>query len=581
MAAALRLGPLSEGVPEVLAGAGSLKNPIRWVHSGEWLEMASVLRGGELLLTTGMGFPDSPVAQRKFIASLAERSIAGLVIELHTSIDQVPKSVVEEAEARHLPLIVLHREVPFVEVTEALHREIVGQQALALEHAEQAHRRFTELILDGAGVPEVLEELADLIGNPVLLQKADEGVLYHHPHATTDAAVLAAWDTVTHRLPEAPDHVSVSVEVGKGANVGHAHRTRAELAAAQARPDRARARRQRDRGVDAEATRRAEPGRPAAGTVHRQPDAPGCRDRRARSDRDGRGAGVRPPGAVATLDRGDRDLEVVGGRSQRGGAVADPVARGHAGAREHADVSDRRRAPGEGLAIVVALRAESDRAEVAGRISRTLRSAGESRLSDQELIVCAGSVARSWTEVGAELHDALEMSHAVVRAPRQEWLDTTAVRLEPLLWALRNDEALRSFVRRRLDPLAAHDREHRTQFLATVEAYCAHSGRIAETAPQSFTCSASRCTNGSSASGTPRPRPRPARHPPRASFALPRAQALSPRSRAPPNAEIARGRTRCTPRADVVTGCHWFGGATRPTIPPTTHTMRKSSRPPR
>ena len=45
--------------------------------------------------------------------------------------------------------------------------------------------------------------------------------------------------------------------------------------------------------------------------------------------------------------------------------------------------------------------------------------------------MCAGSVARSWTEAGAELHDALEMSHAVVKAPRQEWLDTTAVRLEP------------------------------------------------------------------------------------------------------------------------------------------------------
>src|SRR5206468_908062 len=94
--------------------------------------------------------------------------------------------------------------------------------------------------------------------------------------------------------------------------------------------------------------------------------------------------------------------------------------------------------PEGGLAIVVALRGESDRAEMAGRISRRLRSATESRLSGQELIVCAGSVARSWTEAGAELHDALEMSHAVVKAPRQEWLDTTAVRLEPLLWALRN-----------------------------------------------------------------------------------------------------------------------------------------------
>lgn len=173
VAASLRLPPLSEGVPEVLAGASSLENRIRWVHSGEWLEMASVLRGGELLLTTGMGLPDSAAGQRRFIASLAERGIAGLVIELHTSIDRVPKAMVAEAEARHLPLIALHREIPFVEVTETMHRELVGRQALALERAEEAHRRFTELMLEGAGVPEVLQALADLVKNPVVLEKAD------------------------------------------------------------------------------------------------------------------------------------------------------------------------------------------------------------------------------------------------------------------------------------------------------------------------------------------------------------------------------------------------------------------------
>jgi PucR family transcriptional regulator, purine catabolism regulatory protein len=482
VAAALRLGPLSEGVPEVLAGAGSLKNPIRWVHSGEWLEMASVLRGGELLLTTGMGFPDSPAAQRKFIASLAERSIAGLVIELHTSIDQVPKSVVEEAETRHLPLIVLHREVPFVEVTEALHREIVGQQALALEHAEQAHRRFTELILDGAGVPEVLEELADLIGNPVLLQKADEGVLYHHPHATTDAAVLAAWDTVTHRLPEAPDHVSVSVEVGRGRTWGTL------TALALSSPLRKHDRIVLERGASVIAVsmlkRNAEPsmaarrrGRFIASLMH-----PGAAidEREATEMAAELGFDRRALLRLSIVAIGtSRWLEDEASEEAPWPTLWREVTRELESMRMSAIAGVL---PGEGLAIVVALRAESDRAEVAGRISRTLRSAGESRLSDQELIVCAGSVARSWTEVGAELHDALEMSHAVVRAPRQEWLDTTAVRLEPLLWALRNDEALRSFVRRRLDPLAAHDREHRTQFLATVEAYCVHSGRIAETA---------------------------------------------------------------------------------------------------
>jgi PucR family transcriptional regulator, purine catabolism regulatory protein len=482
VAAALRLGPLSEGVPEVLAGAGSLKNSIRWVHSGEWLEMASVLRGGELLLTTGMGFPDSPSAQRKFVASLAERSIAGLVIELHTSIDQVPRPVVEEAEARHLPLIVLHREVPFVEVTESLHREIVGQQALALEHAERAHRRFTELILDGAGVPEVLEELADLIGNPVLLQKADEGVLYHHPHATTDAAVLAAWDTVTHRLPEAPEHVSVAVEVGHGRTWGTL------TALALSSPLRRHHRIVLERGASVIALsmlrRNAEPslaarrrGQFIASLMH-----PGAAiDEREATEMaaelgfDRRALLRLPIVAIGT----SRWLEAEADEEAPWPTLWREVTRELESMRVSAIAGVL---PEGGLAIVVALRGESDRAEMAGRISRRLRSAAESRLSGQELIVCAGSVARSWTETGGQLHDALDMSHAVVRAPRQEWLDTTAVRLEPLLWALRNDEALRSFVRRRLDPLVAHDREHRTQFMATVEAYCVHSGRIAETA---------------------------------------------------------------------------------------------------
>lgn len=149
----------------MLAGAASLENPIRWVHSGEWLEMAPVLRGGELLLTTGMGFPDSPSAQRRYIASLAERGIAGLVIELHTALERVPKAALAEAETRRLPLIALHREIPFVEVTEALHRAIVGREVLALQRADEAHRRFTDLLLEGAGVPEVLEALAYLIKN--------------------------------------------------------------------------------------------------------------------------------------------------------------------------------------------------------------------------------------------------------------------------------------------------------------------------------------------------------------------------------------------------------------------------------
>lgn len=481
VAAALRLDPLRAGVPEVLAGAASLGNPIRWVHSGEWLEMASVLRGGELLLTTGMALPDEPSAQRRFVASLAERAIAGLVIELHTSIAHVPKAVVAEAEARKMPLIALHREIPFVEVTESLHREIVNRQALALERAEEAHRCFTELMLEGAGVPEVLAALSNLLGNPVVVEKADEGVVYHQAHAASDATVRAAWDAVTHRLAQAPDYISVPVNLGRGRTWGTVS------ALALSSPLRRHDRVVLERGATVVALsmlqRNGEQGLAARqrGEFIARLMGPGVDEREA---------------AAMAADLGfDRRallrLPVVAVRAYRwslDAEAADDAPWAAIWRELTAQLASMRTSaitgllPGEGLAVVVALSSVHDRDEVVSWVSRTVRRAAERRLGGAELIVCAGEVSRSWRQLGAELHDALELSHAVGHSPAREWFDSTAPSLERLLWGLRDDEALRGFVQRRLGPLAAHDRDHRTQFLKTVASYVTHGGRIAETA---------------------------------------------------------------------------------------------------
>lgn len=482
VAASLRLPPLSEGVPEVLAGASSLENRIRWVHSGEWLEMASVLRGGELLLTTGMGLPDSAAGQRRFIASLAERGIAGLVIELHTSIDHVPKAMVAEAEARHLPLIALHREIPFVEVTETMHRELVGRQALALERAEEAHRRFTELMLEGAGVPEVLQALADLVKNPVVLEKADEGAFYHHGHDRSDATVRAAWDAVTHRLPEAPDHVTVPVKLGRGRTWG----TLSALALSS--PMRRHDRIVLERGASVVALAMLQrDGEHSLAARHRGQFIANLMRSAAVDEREATGmaaelgfdrrALLRLP--VVTVRRNRWPLEGDGSDEAVWSTVWREVTRELASMRMSAITGVL---PGEGLALVLALRAAGDREDVAARVSRTLRRAARIALDGAELVVCAGPVSRSWEQVGAELRDALELSQAVRHGPSQEWFDSTAARLEWLLWGLRHDDTLQSFVQRRLACLIRHDAEHRTQFVATVEAYCAHGGRIAETA---------------------------------------------------------------------------------------------------
>ena len=247
----LALPSVQRAIPEVLAGADSLDREIRWVHSAEVANIASLLKGQELLLTTGMGIGRSPAEQRRFVAELAERGVAALALELGTTMAEVPPALTTAAERQGLCLIAFHREVRFVEITEAVHREIVDQGGELLRRGEALHRRFTDLLLQGATVPDVLTELSRFVANPVVLERSGHGVAYHARHQADDATVLARLGLVRARPGGAGGDRGAGAD-GRGRQLGPAGRARGRLRARRAGPDRGRARGRPDRpGADA------------------------------------------------------------------------------------------------------------------------------------------------------------------------------------------------------------------------------------------------------------------------------------------------------------------------------------------
>ena len=54
----LELPTLRHGRPRVVAGAGGLGRRVRWTHVAEVPDIAHLLSGGELLLSTGVALPD-------------------------------------------------------------------------------------------------------------------------------------------------------------------------------------------------------------------------------------------------------------------------------------------------------------------------------------------------------------------------------------------------------------------------------------------------------------------------------------------------------------------------------------------
>ena len=81
---------------ELASGHESAKAHVRWVHSTELLDPTPWLKGGELLLTTGVQL-DRPKVQRELIDRLADHDIAGLGFGTGFAHKRVPAALLTAA----------------------------------------------------------------------------------------------------------------------------------------------------------------------------------------------------------------------------------------------------------------------------------------------------------------------------------------------------------------------------------------------------------------------------------------------------------------------------------------------------
>lgn len=172
-------------VPIVRSATPSLLTPpdtggrsVRWVHTSEIYDIGPLLRGQELLLTTGLGLVgQSPERLRRYVDSLADRDVAGLCLELGRTFDQVPAPIVERASERGLAVVALGAVVPFVAITEAVHELLLGSQVATLRTTGRLVDRLARAMVDGAGLDALLDEIAAACGAPVCLLDASGAVV--------------------------------------------------------------------------------------------------------------------------------------------------------------------------------------------------------------------------------------------------------------------------------------------------------------------------------------------------------------------------------------------------------------------
>lgn len=476
----LALDALRRGRPQVVAGGRGLDRRVRWVHVSELADIAGMLRGGELLLTTGVALPDDDAGLAAYVADLDAVGAAGLVVELGRRFrGAVSPGLARAAEGRGLPLIALHRETPFVAITEAVHALIVAAQLAELRASERLHRTFTELSVEGADAGEIVRQTALIARRPVVLENLAHQVLAYDAAGAEAADLLEGWEQRSRAAADGPTTATglhrvvvgargedwgrlvLVLEPGSGPEPLEAmllERSAAALALNRlVERDRESLERQTHRSVL------------QALLTHAQPMAEVAMRAQA--------LGVPVEGRIlqaVVLRRRGAEPAVLEAES-RLRALAEAAATAARAARLPALVGSV-----DDGAVGVLLASASPPAAAAaleafvGALDRT-RAAGRDDPSGQVApVVAAGTVVRTLADARRSFLEAAQVADAAEHQPVRPVYRLADVGLRGLLHLLRDDARLQTFIERELGPLLTHDAAHRSDLVQLLRTYLDH-----------------------------------------------------------------------------------------------------------
>lgn len=153
----------------VLAGKSGLSRQVHSVNMMDAPDIIHYLKADELLLTTAYSLRDDPLELRKLVKQMAASKCAGLGIKTKRFLHEIPDIVLQEAQKLHFPLIELPMEPSLGEMLHQSLDSIMEKHNEELSYALQMHREFSDLIMKGKGIRDIIDALSRLIAGTVLL----------------------------------------------------------------------------------------------------------------------------------------------------------------------------------------------------------------------------------------------------------------------------------------------------------------------------------------------------------------------------------------------------------------------------
>lgn len=176
---------------KLLAGETGLNNNISGVNILDNPKAADWLTPGELIVTSGYFFKETPTAMAEFLAHFDRLNIAGICIKPQIYLTPLPSELLKECNERGIPLIEIPYGMAFSKILNTVMNLLSNKVNEANQLALDLSSKFLEYGLKGKNIDDLKGKLEDLLENPVIVTNGDWSLLttsaspFFEPYLTT------------------------------------------------------------------------------------------------------------------------------------------------------------------------------------------------------------------------------------------------------------------------------------------------------------------------------------------------------------------------------------------------------------
>ncbi|WP_419877139.1 PucR family transcriptional regulator [Brevibacillus centrosporus] len=164
----MRVGGLRDC--RVVAGHRGLDRLVKYVTIMEVPDIAKWLKGDELILSSLYAIKDDAEAQKELIRQLHEQGTVALAIKPHRFVDEIPQSLLEEANTYDFPVIEIPEKISYLEILPPVSHAIFDRKVVLQEDLEQASKVLNEISLNEQGMESLIETLGMLTKNTITVE---------------------------------------------------------------------------------------------------------------------------------------------------------------------------------------------------------------------------------------------------------------------------------------------------------------------------------------------------------------------------------------------------------------------------